>query len=191
VGLFNIYCSHTGVVLDHIQRAVLQQGLECEQVPARAQIGDRKGMPEAVWVAGLYSSLRTQCVDHLPQGVSTRTPCALVREQWSRRKIALLPVNEVAPQRLPGSFAQARRSPVPADLIGCNSQNAAFVVLDLCRCIPIPECFMKILGQVFCKMVQIGRSGYQNQDHQAGGSVRKPHVGRCRLKSLSGGRSYG
>jgi hypothetical protein len=155
VGLLHIYFSHTGVVLDHIQRAVPHQGLECEQVPARAQIGDRKGMPEAVWVAGLYSSLRTQCVDHLPQGVSKRTPCALVREQGSRRKIALLPVNQVAPQRLPGSFAQARRTPVPADLIGCNSQNAAFAVLDLCRCIPIPECFMKILGQVFCKMVQI------------------------------------
>ena len=93
VGLFHIYFSHTYIMLNHIQRAVPQQGLEREQVPARAQIGDSKGMPEAVWVAGLDSSLRPQGVDHLPQGVLVETPVALVRKQRRGRKIAILPVD--------------------------------------------------------------------------------------------------
>jgi hypothetical protein len=33
VGLFNIYFSYTGVVLDHIQRAVTQQRLQSEHIP--------------------------------------------------------------------------------------------------------------------------------------------------------------
>ena len=55
------------IVLHHVQRAVTEQRLKCEHIPTRAEIGDRKGMPETMWIAALYIGLLAQCYGQVAQ----------------------------------------------------------------------------------------------------------------------------
>ena len=64
MSLFHIDLGEARVMLDHIQSAVAKQGLQGKHITARAEIGDRKGMPETVGMAFLDARLLAQMVDH-------------------------------------------------------------------------------------------------------------------------------
>jgi len=56
VRLLYVKLRHAGIVLHHIQRAVAEQRLQRKQIAARAQIGDRERVPEAMGMALLDAS---------------------------------------------------------------------------------------------------------------------------------------
>ncbi len=47
----NIYFGDTGIMLNHLQCAVPEQSLECEEIATTAQIGNGEGMSKPMRVA--------------------------------------------------------------------------------------------------------------------------------------------
>ena len=50
VRVLHVYLRNLGIMAHHIQRAVSQQRLQRENIPARTQVGDREGMAKFVRV---------------------------------------------------------------------------------------------------------------------------------------------
>lgn len=63
--LLHIHVSDTGIMLNHIQTAMPQQGLKCKNIAARTQIGNRKSVSKTMWMALRYAGFFTQALDEL------------------------------------------------------------------------------------------------------------------------------
>ena len=59
VRVLHVYLRNLGIMAHHIQRAVSQQRLQRENIPARTQVGDRKGVAKFVRV-DMRESLRVR-----------------------------------------------------------------------------------------------------------------------------------
>lgn len=111
--LLNFYLGNLGVMAHHIQRPVPELRLQSEHIPAGAQIGDRKGMMEFVWIGLLNSSPISQPVNQNPQAIDVEGPVGMTDEQRRQRIIPILPACQVAPDGLAGNLAQIYRAPHP------------------------------------------------------------------------------
>ena len=72
--LFHIHLCDAGIMLHHIQAAMPQWRLNGENIAARTQIGDGKGMPETMGMAFLHTDLFTQRFDQLVQSIMIKGP---------------------------------------------------------------------------------------------------------------------
>lgn len=63
--LLHIHVGDTGIMLNHIQTAMSQQGFECKNIAARTQISNCKGVSKTMRVALGYTSFFTQALDEL------------------------------------------------------------------------------------------------------------------------------
>ena len=100
MSLFHINLGHSGIVPDHIQRAMPQQGLHREDIPTRPEISDRKGMPEAVGVALLHLCPFSQGDHQLAQTIGGQIAAMHTHEEWCILFIAIVPGCQITPEGL-------------------------------------------------------------------------------------------
>ena len=106
MGLLNINLRDSCVAPYHIQAAVTEQGLQCEQISSSAQIGDGKCMPEPMWVTLFHAGFLSQAGDQLAQHILVHWTVEFTQKQWRFRVLAIFSLGEIAPNYPPGRFAQ-------------------------------------------------------------------------------------
>ena len=66
MGFLNVDLGDLGVVPHHFERAVAQERLKREEIPAGPQVRDGEGVPESVRVTTRHLGLRAQPSDQNP-----------------------------------------------------------------------------------------------------------------------------
>ena len=97
MGLLNINLCDSCVASYHIQAAVTEQGLQCEQISSSAQIGDGKCMPEPMWVTLFHAGFLSQAGDQLAQHVLVHRAVELAQKQRRLGILAIFSLGEIAP----------------------------------------------------------------------------------------------
>jgi len=67
MGFLDIQIGNSGIASHHIKRAMPEQSLQGENIPTRAKIGDRKGVPEAMRIGILYIRSLSNTLNQLSQ----------------------------------------------------------------------------------------------------------------------------
>ena len=126
----NIYFGDTGIMLNHLQRAMSEQCLESEEIAAASQISDGKGMTKQMRVAFFDADFSTQVGEQFAQCRFVQSaPCPL-RKEWCTWIAAVLSLNQIAPQGTARGFTQED------DASLATFRSAISAVLDL-----HPTCF--------------------------------------------------
>ena len=125
VGFGDIHFGDTGIMLDHLQRAVPKQGLEREEIAAASQIGNGKGMAKQMGVAFFDVDFPTQVGEQFAQCRFVQfAPCSL-REEGCTGIATVLSLNQITPQGTSRGFTQED------DASLATFRSAISAVLDL------------------------------------------------------------
>lgn len=90
MGLLNIYLGYLGIMPDHIQAAVTQERLKGKNVPARAQVGDGKGMSELVWVGIFHPGSFSNALDDMAESSRIERTIPGYSKEWCIRIFHIL-----------------------------------------------------------------------------------------------------
>lgn len=101
-----VYIRNLGIVAHHIQRAMSQQRLEREDIPARTQISDGEGMAKFMWMDVRKLRPFPQTSDQDAQAVAVKWAVAGADEEGSLGVIPIFPRGQVAPDSFASHFAQ-------------------------------------------------------------------------------------
>lgn len=104
--VLHVYLSNLGIVAHHIQRAMSQQRLEREDIPARTQIGDGEGMAKFMWMNMSDLGSFPQTPDQDAQAVAVKRTVTSADEEGSLGVISIFSGSQVTPDGFPSHFAQ-------------------------------------------------------------------------------------
>lgn len=118
--VLHVYLSNLGIVAHHIQRAMSQQRLKREDIPARTQISDGEGVAKFMWMNMRKLRPLAQTPDQDAQAVAVEWPVAGADEKRRFRITPIFPSGQVTPDGFAGNLAQVSDAALPAFRTSAN-----------------------------------------------------------------------
>jgi hypothetical protein len=104
--LLDIDLGDARIMLHHIERAMAKQRLQREDIAARTQIRNRKGVSETMGVTFLDAGFFAQMTNQQAQGVLIHRTIIFHQEQWRFRIFTIFSFRQIPPHGATGCFAQ-------------------------------------------------------------------------------------
>ena len=102
----NIYLGDPCIVLNHLQSAVSEQGLQCEQIAATSQVGNGEGMSKPMRITFLNLDFFAEVSEKFTEGCFVQSASRALSKERSAGIIGILAINQIAPQGAPSGFSQ-------------------------------------------------------------------------------------
>jgi len=106
MSLLHIHLRDLGIMANHIQTAMPQQGLQRENIATRAHGCDRKSMSKLVRISIFHGTSRSYAFYEMAQTRGIEGTISPNCQQRSCFFIAILPPSQISPHRMSGSFPQ-------------------------------------------------------------------------------------
>jgi len=94
------------IVLHHLQTAVSQERLQCEDIATASQVGDRKRMPKPMRIAVGDLRFVAERVDQLAQTIFVQPVIELGKKHRGMRFFCIFALGKITPQGTARGFAQ-------------------------------------------------------------------------------------